>query len=34
MVNYYVNKIQKGLMTIDEVPAYWKDKVQAKLNEE
>ena len=31
MVNYYLNKIKNGQMTLEEVPAYWKEKVQAKL---
>ena len=29
MVNYYLNKIKNGQMTLEEVPAYWKEKVQA-----
>ena len=31
MVNYYLNKIKNGQMTLEEVPKYWKEKVQAKL---
>jgi hypothetical protein len=31
MVNYYLNKIKNGQMTLEDVPAFWKDKVQAKL---
>jgi hypothetical protein len=31
MVNYYLNKIKNGQMTLEDVPAYWKEKVQAKL---
>jgi hypothetical protein len=31
MVNYYLNKIKNGQMTLEEVPTYWKEKVQAKL---
>ena len=31
MVNYYLNKIKNGQMTLEEVPIYWKEKVQAKL---
>ena len=33
MVNYYLNKIKNGNMKIEEVPLYWRDKVQAKLND-
>ena len=32
MVNYYLNKIKNGTMTVEEVPAYWKEKVQALLD--
>lgn len=31
MVNFYLNRIEKGLITVDEVPKYWKAKVEAEL---
>jgi hypothetical protein len=31
MVNFYVNRINKGKMTLDEVPAKWRDAVKAAL---
>lgn len=31
MVNFYVNRIQNGLMTIDEVPDRWKTNVEKTL---
>lgn len=31
MVNFYLNRIEKSLITIDEVPKYWKAKVEAEL---
>ncbi len=33
MVNFYVKRINSGLMTIDDVPARWRDQVAAKLAE-
>lgn len=32
MVALYLKRINNGLMTIDEVPQLWKDKVQAELD--
>ncbi len=34
MVDLYVRRIQKGKMTLEEVPEFWRDKVAAKLAEE
>ena len=31
MVNLYVKRIRAGLMTLDEVPARWRDAVEAEL---
>ena len=33
MINYYLNKIKNGDMNIDDVPEYWRSKVQEKLDE-
>ena len=33
MVNIYVRKIKAGEMTIDEVPARWREAVRQKLDE-
>lgn len=33
MVNIYVRKIKAGEMTIEEVPARWREAVQKKLDE-
>ena len=33
MVNFYVKRIESDLMTIDEVPARWKEAVEKELNE-
>ena len=32
MVNFYVKRIESGLMTIDEVPARWKEAVEKEFN--
>ena len=32
MVNFYVKRIEKGLMTIDDVPPRWKEAVEEALN--
>lgn len=32
MVNYYVGRIKRGKLTIDDVPAKWRDEVQAVLD--
>lgn len=32
MVVIYVRRIKEGLMTIEEVPKLWRDKVQSELN--
>ena len=34
MVALYVKRIKEGLMTVDEVPKLWRDKVQAELDKE
>jgi len=31
MVDWYVKRIRKGKMTIDEVPAKWREEVRKKL---
>lgn len=31
MVQFYLRRIKAGLMTIDEVPALWRSKVEALL---
>jgi hypothetical protein len=31
MVNFYVKRIRKGLMTIEEVPERWRDAVREAL---
>lgn len=33
MVDFYVNMILDGDMTIDEVPKLWREKVRDKLSE-
>ena len=33
MVNFYVKRIRKGLMTIDEVPERWREQVREALEE-
>lgn len=32
MVNYYVGRIKRGKLTIDDVPAKWRDDVQELLD--
>ena len=32
MVKFYVRQIQRGKITIDDVPEKWRDLVQAELN--
>ena len=32
MVRLYVLKIQRGEMALEDVPKYWRDKVEAELN--
>ena len=34
MVKFYVNRIQNGAMTLEEVPSLWKKKVEAELAKE
>lgn len=34
MVNFYVMRIRAGKLTLDEVPARWKEQVAAKLEAE
>ena len=31
MVKFYVNRIKAGKMTIEQVPAYWRAKVEETL---
>ena len=31
MVKFYVNRIKAGNMTIEQVPMYWRAKVEAEL---
>ena len=31
MVNLYVKRIRAGLMTLEDVPARWRDAVEAEL---
>lgn len=31
MVNFYIMRIQNREMTVDEVPSFWKNKVEDKL---
>jgi hypothetical protein len=33
MVNLYVKRIKAGLMTLDEVPARWREEVRKALEE-
>lgn len=32
MVNFYVKKIMRKQITIDDVPIHWKEKVQQELD--
>ena len=32
MVNFYVNRILKGKLTLDKVPATWRAAVERELN--
>ena len=34
MVHLYVKRIRAGLMILDEVPARWRDAVEAELRKE
>lgn len=34
MVKFYLNRIEKGLITIEDVPKYWREKVQEALKTE
>lgn len=34
MVNFYLYRIQKGKMTLDDVPLRWRTQVAEKLKEE
>ncbi len=34
MVKFYVNRVQNGGMTLEEVPNLWKKKVEAELAKE
>ena len=33
MVDFYVDKIQRGLMDVENVPSLWRKKVEDKLKE-
>lgn len=33
MLNFYIDRIQNGLMTINDVPNLWRTKVKDKLSE-
>lgn len=32
MVAFYVDRIKKGKMTLDEVPLRWREEVEKKMN--
>ncbi len=34
MVKIYVRRIQAGLMTLEDVPEYWREKVKAELEKQ
>lgn len=34
MINFYVNRIKMGKITIDDVPERWREAVREKLNNE
>lgn len=34
MVRFYINKINDGTITIDDVPPRWRAKVQAELDKQ
>lgn len=34
MINFYVNRIKQGKMTIDDVPERWREAVREKLGNE
>ena len=34
MVNFYVMRIKQEKLTLEDVPALWRDKVAAKMEEE
>ena len=31
MINFYINQIQRNLMTLEEVPKLWKSRVEKEL---
>ena len=33
MVNFYVNRIRKGLMTLEDVPLRWREAVREALED-
>ena len=33
MINFYVKRIRRGLMTLDEVPERWREAVREALKE-
>lgn len=34
MIKFYLNRIKKGLITVEEVPKLWRDGVEAELKTE
>lgn len=34
MVKFYLNRIEKGVMEIEDVPNYWRAKVETELQKE
>lgn len=34
MVNFYLMRIKQGKLTLEDVPALWRDKVAAKMEAE
>lgn len=33
MINFYVNRIQCGIMTLEQIPTLWRARVQKTLEE-
>lgn len=34
MIKFYINRIEKGLITIEDVPKYWRAGVEAEFKKE
>ena len=34
MVKFYLNQMEKSLMKLDDVPRYWKSKVETEIKKE